>query len=457
MLFDFIELDLKEKGKLYHTLYSKIKEAVELGNIKSGEKLPSVREAASQLSVSRTTVENAYDRLCIEGIVESLPQKGYYITDYSKRKNSQEYTLNDFNSKILYDFSGRYIDTKLADAEVWKKTVRSVLQNTGELTSYGNAQGEEALREALSWYSYKARGIISKPNDIMVGAGIGPLLNILCGIIDRKVKIGFENEGFKKSQSVFNDYGIETVILESDESGAKLESIEKNNIDILFLTPSSLSKISVTALSRRRNEYEKWAMESENRLIIEDDYNGELRFFARTVPAFQGKLPEKTVYIGSFSKLLLPSVRLAYMVLPISLVEKFKIKLEYINQTCGKIEQLALAEYIKSGNLEKHLRKLRRLYYEKSQLFLNQIRENFPKSDIKLFETSLSCVLSTGLNASSESICDYLKTKGILVLPSLRCGTIKLSFSGIKAEEIETAVKLLKNEIINFWKNQEIV
>ncbi len=457
MLFDFIEFDLKEKGKLYYTLYNKIKEAVELGNIKSGEKLPSVREAAAQLSVSRTTVENAYDRLCIEGIVESIPQKGYYVTDYKQRSKKQECLENDINNKILYDFSGRYIDSTLADTEVWKKTVRSVLQDTKELTSYGNPQGEEALREALSAYSYRARGIISKPQEIVIGAGIGPLLNILCGITGRKVKVGFENEGFKKAQSVFNDYGIETVILESDESGAKLESIEKNNIDILFLTPSSLSKIGVTALSRRRNEYVKWAIESENRLIIEDDYNGELRYFARTVPAFQGKLPNKTIYIGSFSKLLLPSVRLAYMVIPTLLTEKFKNKLVYINQTCGKIEQLALAQYITSGNLEKHLRKLRRLYYEKSRLFISEIKQNFPESDIKLFETSLSCILSIGLNASSESICDFLKNKGILVLSSLKNGTIKLSFSGIKSEDIKPAVSFLKDETIKLWKNQEIV
>lgn len=457
MLFDFIELDLSEKGSLYHILYSKIKEAVELGNIKTGEKLPSVREAASQLSVSRTTVENAYDRLCIEGIVESLPQKGYYILDCRQKNNTQEHLESDINNKILYDFSGRHIDTDLADTEVWKKTVRNVLHDSKELTSYGNPQGEDVLREALSTYSYKARGVIAKAKDILIGAGIGPLLNILCGLTGRKVRVGFENEGFKKAQSIFSDYGIETVILESDESGAKLESIEKSNIDILFLMPSSLSKISVTALSRRRNEFQKWVQSRENRLIIEDDYNGELRFFARTVPAFQGKLPDKTVYIGSFSKLLLPSVRLAYMVLPTSLTEKFNERKENLNQTCGKIEQLALAQYIINGNLEKHLRKLRRLYYEKSQIFLNEIKRSFPKSNIKLFETSLSCILNLDIKMSSEEICDFLKNCGILVLPTLNKGSIKLSFSGIRTQEINCALCQLKAEIDKLRKNQEIV
>ncbi len=451
MLLDFIQLDLNQKGELYNSLYSKIKDAVLCGAIKKGEKLPSVRETATQLGVSRTTVENAYGKLCIEGIAESLPQKGYYIIGEGKTDETFKIRFCNEKESIKYDFSGRSIDTELADTEVWKKTVRNVLLDSEELTSYGDSQGEPVLREALSAYIYKSRGVVSQPENIIIGAGIGPLLNILCGLIGRNIKIGFENEGFKQAESVFSDYGIETVVLKSDNSGALTDSITQNQTDVLFLTPSALSKISVTALGKRRNEYKEWASKAENRLLIEDDYNGELRFSARTVPAFQSKIPEKTVYIGSFSKLLLPSVRLAFMVLPSPLTERFTKRKNDFNQTCGKTEQLALSRYILNGNLEKHLRRLRRQYYNKSQLLLLELNEKFPNAKITVYETSLTAELQTHLNVESKEISEYLFKNGIKVIPSIKNGTIKLSFAGIKSEKINNAVGEIKSLLEEKW------
>lgn len=448
MLLDFAQLQTAHKGNLYQTLYESIKSAVECGVIKKGEKLPSVREAAMTLGVSRTTVENAYTRLCIEGIVESVPQKGYFLTGNKgaelikseKAKESQD---------IVYDFSSRRIDPKSADTELWKKLVRKVLWDSGELTSYGDTQGEIGLREALSAYAYKARGVRTSPENIVVGAGVGPLLNILCGLLGRNVKVGIENGGFSTAQSIFEDFGIESIMLESDQSGATVKSMDENNIDVLFLLPSALSKISVNSLANRRNEYSRWANIRENRLIIEDDYNGELRYTARAVSAFQGKAPQKCVYIGSFSKLLLPSVRIAYMVLPDELALRFKTRKVRFNQTCGKIEQLALTEYIVSGALEKHLKRLRRLYYTKSQVLISQIKKRFPLVyDIKLFESSLILQFKIDCGLTGEEIYEKAMKSGIRLMPCNEDNMIRLSFAGIPESEIENAVKLLEEKII---------
>ena len=403
------------------------------------------------MGISRTTVENAYDKLCIEGIAESVPQKGYFITDFKKfGRNTLEFE-NEKEEIIKYDFSGRSIDTYLADTENWKKTVRNALLNSEELTSYGNAQGELVLRNALSSYIYKSRGVLSRPENMIIGAGLGPLLNILCRLMDKDIKIGFENGGFRQAESVFSDYGIDNIVLKSDNNGAIIESINESLVNVLFLLPSALPKISITALSKRRNEFLKWAEQDNRRIIIEDDYNGELRFTARTVPAFQSKNPQKTVYIGSFSKLLLPSVRLAFMVLPDSLTELFEKRKTDFNQTCGKIEQIALANYIINGNLEKHLRRLRRRYYSKSQLFISELNKNFPDCKTEVFETSLITELQTGLNVKSKEICEILYKNGIKVIESSKNGSIKLSFAGIKDGEIPVAVEYIKSIINKNW------
>ena len=343
MIFDFATIDKSKKGNLYNSIYESIKQAVLCGAVKTGEKLPSIRETASQLGVSRTTVENAYTRLCIEGIAESSAQKGFFIIGKGKTPKAPNEKNSGLHNNILYDFSSRKIDEFSADTETWKKLVRNVLRDSEVLTSYGDPQGELELREALASYSYKARGVIADADNIIIGAGIGPLLNILCGIIDKKSTIAIEDGSFKAAENIFDDYGIKSISPKTDNQGIVIKGME-NGVNLLFLMPSVLSKISVNALAKRRLEIKNWAIKNDNRIIIEDDYNGELRYTARAVPAFQSNIPEKCIYIGSFSKLLLPSVRIAYMVLPKNLMETLREKMKYYNQTCGKTEQLALTE-----------------------------------------------------------------------------------------------------------------
>lgn len=261
MLLDFVNLK-NGSGAMYLRLYSQINAAVMSGGVKKGERLPSIREAAAQLSISRTTVENAYIRLCIEGVAESSPQRGYFICGTARPENKAAQTQKKDNN-ILYDFSGRSIDSAAADISFWKKTVREVLRNTDELLSYGDPQGEVGLREALAAYSYKARGVRTNPDNIVIGAGIGPLLNILCGLIGRDNTVGLENGGFEQARLIFSDYGIDSVILESDKNGAKTEALRKSGVNILMLLPSALSKFSVTGLSARRSDLVKWVGEEK--------------------------------------------------------------------------------------------------------------------------------------------------------------------------------------------------
>lgn len=448
MLLSFAEFDSVPKGKLYQSLFNAIKDAVERGAIKPGEKLPSVRETAALLHISRTTVENAYTKLCIEGIAESFPQRGYYLIGLPQKSEPVQTPVSEDEKPVRFDFSGLRTDAAFSDTLLWKKTIRSVLNDSGELISYGDNQGEPGLRSALAEYAFQSRGVLAKPENIVVGAGIGPLLHILCGLLGRGICVGMENGGFAEAEHIFSEYGIPVLHTESDACGAKPEKLVQTKADTLFLLPSELSRFGITALSKRRNEFIKWVNSTDSRLIIEDDYNGELRYSARTVPCFQRIAPERTVYLGSFSKLLLPSVRIAYMGLPDHLLALFRKNARFYHQTCGKIEQLALEKYIRSGGLEKHLKRLRRLYFAKSQLLCRELANGLPgEESITLLESSLTVEVATGLALDGQTLFQTARQNGILLAPCEKPGTVRLCFAGIPAEDIPPAVETLKKSL----------
>jgi len=444
MLLDFVRLEESKDGAMYQALYRAIKEAAARGGVKPGERLPSLREAAKLLGVSRTTVENAYLKLCLEGVVESAPQRGYTLTAQAAATPPPAKTAPP-EQVVRYDFSARKIEPRAADTDLWKKTVREVLRDTKELTSYGDPQGEERLRRALAAYTYKARGVQTSPENIVIGAGVGTLLNLLCGLMGRKKTVGFENGGFSQAERVFADYGIKTALIESDRSGAKPSALQKSGANVLFLLPSSLAKLRVTELAARRNRFAEWASSGDDRRIIEDDYNGELRYTARSVPAFQPKNPDRTVYIGSFSKLLLPSVRIAYMVLPESLTETFRQRRALYNQTCGKVEQLALAAYIEDGSLERHLRRLRKLYAAKSRAFLGTLETVFPQTQVTLYESSVTAEIRLPEGVGSADVCAAALKAGVRALPGKREETVRLCFAGMGEEDFLPALTILKH------------
>ena len=442
MLLDFIDLSAGTSKAAYRRLFDQIKQAVQSGVVQKGERFPSIREAAEQLGVSRTTVENAYLDLCMAGIAESRPQKGYYCIGVGKPDTPPGEPLPA--QKIRYDLTARKIDPRAADTDLWKKTVREVLRDTEKLTSYGDPQGEKELREALAAYAYQARGVHCAADQIVIGAGLGPLLQLRCGLTGRNIRIAMENSGFSQAEQIFCDYGIPVCHLAGDQNGASAKALLQSGAQVLFLLPSALSKISVSSFAARRGEFVKWARASADRFVVEDDYNGELRYTARSVTAFQPILPEKTVYIGSFSKLLLPSVRIAYMVLPGTFAEKFSARRGFYHSTCGKAEQLALAHYVESGALEKHLRRLRKLYSLKSRRFCSVLKEIFPEGEITLFESSLSVGLRLPDFTNSRTFCEIAEQQGIKILPGQFDNEIRLSFAGLDEDDFRPALECLQ-------------
>lgn len=452
MLNDFIIIDKSDRTPLYRQIYLSIRKSVENGSLKKGTKMPSIRRLSEDLAVSKTTITAAYEQLCVEGYIRNVPQSGYYVeAEFNIRPKAYENEASfesEQNRFYEYDFSGKSIDEKIINISEWRKCVKDVLNQNYLLTSYGDEQGEPDLRKALQKYSLGTRSVNTVTENIIVGAGTQPLLYLLCAVLGQNKRVAMAGSSYIQSELVFRSFGYDITYFKSDKFGVTVNSLNEIMPDIILINPNFTNESSTNMPINRRLEIIEWAKKN-GAVIIEDDYNGELRYSTHPVPCVQNYGIENTVYLGSFSKVLLPSVRISYMVLPDSLMSRYiKIK-SSTNQTASKAEQLALAKYIETGKIDAHLRKARRIYLEKSRIMLENIKKHFGDSVRVLFnETSLHISLFTDRNIDRANADQMLKRSSVGIMPyKTSDNEFRLSFSGIPQKKIADGIELLADII----------
>lgn len=453
MLLDFIRLERTSSETLYLQLYRAVRDAVSDGRMAAGERMPSIRRLSEDLDISKTTVETAYNQLITEGYLEARPQKGCYVanlTPFSVRKNLEiKRTVRaDAPKPLRYRFSTAAVDANAFPVGLWQKHLREVLARSDEITSYGDSQGEPELRAALAEYAYSVRGVRADPRQIVVGAGLQPLLYLLSGMLrDRERLIGLESPGFAQAERVLTDCGLSVCHLPSDADGVEAETVRDAGLRVLYLTPSNRLGGGIPMPMARRTALLEWAHDTDG-LIVEDDHNGELRWHGRPIPALQGFDDGRhVVYIGTFSKVLLPSVRLGYMVLPAPLAEQYYTRAHAYHQTASKIEQLALASYIRRGEMEKQLRRLRKIYAAKGDRLIRCLRDTFgDRADIEPQETALRLLVTLHDPRSAKQLRDDAAAYQVEVTPFPAYeghSRVLLGFSGIALDDIPEAVRRL--------------
>lgn len=436
MIFDFIRIENGSDTALWRQIYEQFAAAVDGGRIAPLTRLPSIRELAAGLSVSRSPVENAYERLHLDGYIVSRPKSGCFTAPRRSGGGARRGVKAAGITEARYDLSSGRIDAKNTDISAWRRCLRSALKREDEITSRGDPCGEPELRRQLAAYAYRARGVKCGAGEIITASGTQQLLSLLCRALGGGGRAVLESPGFEQGERVLRDYGWEvSVVPESPETVSRLDEAD------IFVEIASKRPLSTLAQrTRRRGALAEWARES-GRLIVEDDYNGELRYLARPLPAMQPLAPENVVYIGSFSQLLLPSVRVAYMALPARLAESCAAAAGFYDPTSSKIEQLALAEYIREGHLERHLRRCRKTYLRKSRLLSEALGSAFGAAfEWRLLETSTSFTLPLG--GKAEKMRQAALMEGVKV--DAGRDNILLSFAGIPEEDINGAAAALK-------------
>ena len=422
------EFDYNSGKKLYVQLYEYIKEEINSGRIGTGERLPSLRSLAGSLGVSVTTIKVAYDQLLVEGYLTSRPQSGFYAAGGAEadhiNKSDTAYTER---ATALPQES---LDTQAAPAAApscdpdsfdfvkWKKCMAAILNEKPELLlSEADKQGEPALREEIASYVYKARGVRCTQKQVVISAGTQQLVTHLVRILKMMgiVHVSVEDPGYLPVRSIFSDWGFSMSRIPVKEDGIQIEKLPSNIRTAVYVCPQNQFPTgAVMPISRRRTLLD-WA-DANNSIIIEDDYDSELRYTGMPIPALQGiDRSGRVVYIGSFTSTLFPAVRISYMILPESMVGLYEGIRDNYDQTCSKTEQLTLAEFMNKGYYQTNLRRVRKLYSSKLQEALAAISEfgsegNFITAEntqsginIILRLNTYSLIISEGRNGSARS------------------------------------------------------
>jgi len=377
--------DLERRGDLprYDYLYRCIKEDILSGRLSAGEKLPSKRALARHLETAVVTVENAYAQLVAEGYLRPEAKRGYFVgavesrTVFPREEEAWEAEAADGEDWLL-DLRSGGSGTEGFPFSVWARLMRRVLTEEGEkLMGAMPHSGVHELRRALARHIYQFRGISVHPEQIVVGAGTEYLDNLIVQLLGRDRVYGVEDPGYSKAARVYALSGARCAFIPVDGQGIDPAAVADSGAQVIHISPNHQFPTGAVTPIGRRQGLLRWAEERPERYIIEDDYDSEFRFTGCPIPTLKSiDRWDRVIYTNTFSRVLAPSLRIGYMVLPRTLVEDYQRKLGFYACTVPAMEQYTLAHFLNEGHFESHVNRMRAFYRGRRDAVLEAIQRS---------------------------------------------------------------------------------
>lgn len=457
-----ISLSDKEGKHLYEQIYSHIKKEIVEGRMNTKEKLPSTRALSLYLQVSRSTVSLAYEQLLAEGYIEAVKGSGYYVSRLDNLYQNTEKVSPTVSGQVKQKeenrivFSPVGVDLSQFPYSVWRKITREVLAAEEELFVGGDAQGELALRTSIRQYIHAARGVNCSEEQIIVGAGNEYLLMLLQKLIGKDTVVAFEDPTYMKAYKSFVDAGFPVRLVSMDQSGMDVSQLEETNADIAYVMPSHQYPTGIVMPIGRRLELLRWAAKSLNRYVIEDDYDSEFRYKGKPIPSLQSTdRGDNVIYIGTFSKAVAPAIRVSYMVLPRTLLQRYQEQGTYLSATVSRMDQRILNEFMKKGYFERYLNRMRKVYRDKHDKLLALLEPFEKKFMIDGEWSGLHLLLTAKENITEQELIKRAGEVGVTVFGMSdnlveekeqyeKYATILLGYAALSKQEMEKGIEQLK-------------
>lgn len=426
---------------LYEYLYRCIRHDIAHGKVEPGQKLPSKRTLAKQLGVSLITIEAAYDQLVAEGYIRSRERCGYYACDLAPAAKIEEpgsaqhrteagnaaarherdnhaanpnglqpfprekghlegltalpsdadFTLTidgataprpqntSSDAPLLADFTHSTLATTMLPYSAWAKAVRRTLsdESAASLAEAASAAGSPELRSAIADHLRQYRGMDVSPDQVVIGAGSQTLYQLLVQLLGRTRRYAVEDPGYPLLTRMYEQQNAQVAHIGLDDSGINVAALEASGASVAHIMPSHQFPTGIVTTAARRRELLNWAREGD-RYLIEDDYDSEFRMAGRPIPSLFGiDAAERVLYLNSFAKSLGAAFRMAYLVLPPQLAQRFRKQLGFYANTVSPLDQLALARFIEQGHYDRHVNRLRTHARKTQDALVNALHEAF--------------------------------------------------------------------------------
>jgi GntR family transcriptional regulator / MocR family aminotransferase len=480
-----IDLTERTEAPMYRRLYDGFRKAILDGRIRPGQRVPSSRGLAAELGISRISVLSAYEQLLSEGyfetftgagtsVAQSIPDEAYTPPEHYLRSQGRASSPKAGRRRVsqLAEASARLPAQSWCDnlgafrvslpalkqfpIDQWSKLVaRNVRTSERDAMAYGNAMGYLPFREAIAEYLGAARGVRCDSSQILVTTGSQQALQLCAQVLlNFGDRVCMEEPGYPGARDAFRAIGAEVVPIALDPDGIDVASMTKRapSARAVYVTPSHQYPMGMAMSATRRMLLLRWAA-STDAWIIEDDYDSEYRFNGRPIAALQGMdAHARVIYLGTFSKVMFPALRLGYLVVPDDLVSAFCAARETADGFSSTLYQLTLNDFMREGHFVRHIRRMRMLYMDRRKSLIQAINTQMKDTlEVVGDEAGMHLVGLLPPRVNDVTIARDAAKLGISAMPLSSCyssppqrGGLILGYGGASAHEIRVGVRLLK-------------
>src|SRR5882757_4959893 len=462
----------------YKWLRDSIRSAIQSGSLKPGDHLPGSRELARTSSLARGTVLLALEDLKAEGYLSTIRGSGTYVSqilperflagstnlslqieseqqalprfsDYAKRL----YAISHFANPLTIAFRTNLPALDLFPTDIWTQTASHRLSRVSSAQLLGcESRGYLPLRNLLSGYLQTARGVKCTPEQIIITSGIQESLDLATRIlINPNDRVLMEDPGYQVAFAAFRSAGARVIPMKIDQNGAAPPPHAFSHARLMYVTPGHQFPTGVTMPFSRRIEILGRARQTGT-FIFEDDYDSEFRYVGTAIPAMQGiDRDGLVIFAGSFNKILFPSLRMGYIVVPSALVEAFVISKSIQSRHHSVVDQAIVCDFIENGHFSRHLRRMRKIYAERLQILIHEVKKYLSGAiELSQIEAGLQTVGWLTSRLSEEEIATMALQKNVDVIPlSWYCQStnlppaLQIGFAAVDEKAIIKGVKVL--------------
>jgi GntR family transcriptional regulator / MocR family aminotransferase len=469
---------------MYRQLYEWFRRTILAGQLRPGQRVPSTRSLAAELEVSRIPVSTAYEQLHAEGYFETFLCAGTCVARSipGGALSPARVKMLDGSRQIAQSTVPRRISPRAAlirtsspqtwlstlgafrvslpaldhfPTGVWSKLVNRYSRNqTRQLMAYGDAMGYWPLREAIAEYLGTVRAVRCEPSQILVTTGSQQGIQLSAQVLlDPKARVWIEEPGYPGARHALLMAGSELVPVPVDQEGLNVaEGIRRaRNARAVYITPSHQYPSGVIMSATRRMLLLQWAARS-GAWIIEDDYDSEYRFGGRPIPSLQGlDSGARVIYVGTFSKVMFPALRLGYVVVPKDLVEAFSAVRDASDQFSSTLYQAAMTDFIREGHFARHIRRMRILYGQRRTALVEAIhRDMDEKLEVIGAEAGMHLVALLPPGVCDLAVSENAAKLGISAMPLSSCYSkpperrgLILGYGGTDTRQIHNGIRKL--------------